>query len=611
MKTNGLKTLMASLVAIVICFTMLLGTTFAWFTDSVSSSNNIIASGLLDINTYWMEGGQDPTDEYNWIEFNGSPIFNYEKWEPGYVEAKHLKITNDGTLAFKYKLVIAPNGEVSDLADVIDVYYFPTATKLNAREEVENGVKVGTLADLITDPDGAAYGILLPVGTTPNDPEKEIVGSVSVSIAFKMQENASVEYQGKSIGTSFDINVYATQYNFEEDTFGNDYDNDSQYNTPSKWDGTLDTSWYNDTDTEFTLTTAQQLAGFAKLLDESEMISFFAGEQEEFRSIFYGKTIKLDRDFDLAGQECFEPIGSYRNDKFFDGTFDGQGHTISNLSQTTWALDNGYYYDDLGLGLFGAVQNATIKNLKIDNAFVSGENGLCGIVAATAFGDCTFENITITNSDVADYQYYAGGIVGWASGNQTYKGIVVDESNVIGGQWGDFANANGGIIGGASTSGTYHFEDCTIACRIDAVNDVVSAYQWYCYRNCGMIIGKIDDYVKDEVTNVVAENVTCENVTVIYNDWANYTYCEFAGTGYPYVRVQAGTSVDAYTNIRYGHPTDANGNIVVDDNHVHNDGEAHHELIEFDQLFGGPANQRYCYYGIAEHPGVTVVYNNK
>ena len=157
------------------------------------------------------------------------------------------------------------------------------------------------------------------------------------------------------------------------------------------------------------------------------------------------------------------------------------------------------------------------------------------------------------------------------------------------------------------------FEDCTIACRIDAVNDVVSAYQWYNYRNSGMLIGRVPQTITNgEVQTVkTPENVTCKNVTVIYDDWANYTYCEFAGTGYPYVRVQAGVSVDAYSNVRYGHPTDANGNTVVDDNHVHNAGEAHHELIAFDQLFGGPADHRYCYYGISEFEGVTVNYNNK
>ena len=115
----------------------------------------------------------------------------------------------------------------------------------------------------------------------------------------------------------------------------------------------------------------------------------------------------------------------------------------------------------------------------------------------------------------------------------------------------------------------------------------------------------------DAVTNATAPNLTCENVTVIYGEWANYHYCEFAGTGYPYVRCEAGISVDAYSNVRYGHPTDADGNTVVDDNHVHNDGEAHMELIVFDQLYGGPSGDRYCTYGCATHDGVTVIYNNK
>ncbi len=368
-------------------------------------------------------------------------------------------------------------------------------------------------------------------------------------------------------------------------------------NSPDTWDGEVDTTWYNETDTEFTLTSAEQFAGLAALVDGGNN--------------FEGKTIKLDKDIDLDSL-LFEPIGSYRNDSAFKGTFDGQGHTIKNLSQNTWELDNGYYYGDLGLGLFGLVEDATIKNLVMDGASISGENGLCGTVAAAAYGECAFDNITVKNSQVNDYQYYAGGVVGWASGTHTYKNINIEESTVIGSQWGDFGNCNGGIIGGAGTSGTYHFEDCTVACRIDATNDIVSAYQWYNYRNSGMLIGRVGPAtIVNEVTNVTADNVTCKNVTVIYGDWAKYTYCEFAGTGYPYVRVQAGVSVDAYSNVRYGHPTDANGNTVVDDNHVHNAGEAHHELIAFDQLFGGPADHRYCYYGVSEHTGVDVVYNNK
>ena len=331
-----------------------------------------------------------------------------------------------------------------------------------------------------------------------------------------------------------------------------------------------------------------------------------------------GNTVKLLADIDLYESDengeavCFRPIGNYRQDVAFTGTFDGQGHTIKNLNQNTWALDFGYYYGSgLGLGLFSCVENATIKNLKIDKANISGESALCGIVAATAYGDCTFENITVTNSNCADYQYYAGGIVGWASGNHKYINCNVDASTTVGGQWGDFANSNGGIIGGAGKSAEIYMKDCNVACRIDAVNDVVSTYHYYAYRCCGMLIGNTNSKQEiDGTPYAAAPNLTCENVTVTYGDWMNYHYCAFGDGKYAYVRVEDGVSVDAYVNIRYGHPTDANGNTVVDDNHAHNDGEDHHICLPFDQLLGGGPNGdgRSPVYGLPSFPGVTVVY---
>ena len=350
-----------------------------------------------------------------------------------------------------------------------------------------------------------------------------------------------------------------------------------------------------------------------------------------WNTTFEGQTIKLENDIDLLIMDdngdpiCFDPIGSYRFDKSFKGIFDGQGHTIKNLNQNTWALNNGYYYNDCGLGLFGAIEGvededgkitmAGVKNLTIDGAEISGESAICGTIAAVAH-NAIFENITIKNAKVADYQYYAGGIVGWASGAQTFINCKIDESTVVGGQWGDFGNCNGGVIGGCSSTATVFLKDCIIACRIDAVSDAVSSYQWFAYRNSGMIIGDSNHDDREEgenVGNATAPQLTCENVTVIYGDWANYTYCEFAGTRWPYVRVQAGTSSDVYYNVRYGHPTDANGNKVVDANHVHNEGEDHHLLIQFDQLYGGSVgdNARGCIYGTATHEGVTVIYNNK
>ena len=332
---------------------------------------------------------------------------------------------------------------------------------------------------------------------------------------------------------------------------------------------------------------------------------------------FAGKTVKLKEDIDLyeldenGEPKCFDPIGSYRFDESFKGVFDGQNHTIKNMNQNTWALNNGYHYNDCGMGLFGELEEATIKNLIIDEASISGESALCGIVAAVAYNS-TFENITVTNSRCADYQYYAGGIVGWLSGdNNNFIQCNVDASTVVGGQWGDFANSNGGVIGGASATAKIYMKDCNVACQIDAVNDVVSAYQYYAYRCCGMLIGNTNNTQDiNGTTYAAAPQLTCENVTVTYGDWMNYHYCEFAGTGFPYVRVEPGVSVDAYVNIRYGHPTDANGNTVVDDNHVHNDGEDHHLCLPFDQLLGGGpnGNGRNPVYGLASFDGVTVIY---
>ncbi len=587
-----------SFVAILLCMSLFMGTAYAWFTDTATSKDNVIKTGTLEAKMYFALGTEDP-EAATWVNAESTPIFNGDKWEPGYVEARHIRIENEGNLAFKYRIVIVPNGEYEPLAELIDVYFVDGATKLVDRAMLTEDYKVGTLNELIADSDGAAYGVLLPSGVTPREGTNEVSGSKDCTIALKLREDAGDEFQNKSIGESFEIKAIATQYSFESDSFGSDYD--ANIPETSKWNGESDTTWYNDTDTKFELSSAEQLAGFASLVD--------AG------NTFEGKTITLTNDMDLGlvnenGESiCFEPIGSYRNDQVFKGTFDGQGHTIKNLNQNTWALDNGYSYGDLGLGLFGAVENATIKNLNIDGAEISGESALCGTIAAVAGDGCSFDNITIKNANVADYQYYAGGIVGWASGKQNYTNCKIDASTSIAAQWGDFDNSIGGLIGGIGGSAEILIKDCEIACRIDAFNDVTSSYQWYAYRRAGMIVGNSGKTgtTEEGKTIAIAPQLTCENVTVIYGDWANYTYCEFAGTNWPYVRVQAGVSTSAYSNPRYGNPTDANGNKVVDDNHVHNEGEDHFVLCVFDQLYGG--GQGVC--GNPVHEGVTVIYNNK
>lgn len=108
---------------------------------------------------------------------------------------------------------------------------------------------------------------------------------------------------------------------------------------------------------------------------------------------FAGKTISIDRNIDLSGYN-FTPIGGVDKEAAFQGTFDGQGNTIAGLTQNGWEL--GYEYGETaGMGLFGWIGDATIKNVTIDAAEVSMEAVVMGTVAGYAAGDCTFENISV------------------------------------------------------------------------------------------------------------------------------------------------------------------------------------------------------------------------
>ena len=81
--TNLRKRYLSSIVSLVLCISMLIGTTFAWFTDNVTSGSNIIQSGNLDLEMYWTDD-LDSGEWYNVEDPNHNTIFGYENWEPGY-----------------------------------------------------------------------------------------------------------------------------------------------------------------------------------------------------------------------------------------------------------------------------------------------------------------------------------------------------------------------------------------------------------------------------------------------------------------------------------------------------------------------------------------------
>ena len=94
------RALLSSIVSLILCFTMLLSTTYAWFTDTVVSGNNIITAGNLDIELEYWNGTE-------WADVKAaSDILTNTLWEPGVTEVAYLRVANAGSLAFKYQLSI-------------------------------------------------------------------------------------------------------------------------------------------------------------------------------------------------------------------------------------------------------------------------------------------------------------------------------------------------------------------------------------------------------------------------------------------------------------------------------------------------------------------------
>ena len=98
------KSIFTSALSLLLCFAMLLGTTFAWFTDVATSEGNVIQTGKLDAEMYWSDELLDANSD-EWQNAANVAVFTYDNWEPRYTELKYIKVANAGSLNFKWKLI--------------------------------------------------------------------------------------------------------------------------------------------------------------------------------------------------------------------------------------------------------------------------------------------------------------------------------------------------------------------------------------------------------------------------------------------------------------------------------------------------------------------------
>lgn len=186
------RALLTSITALAMCVVMLVGTTFAWFTDTATANVNKIQAGNLDVD---IVDASDNSLEGQTLYFrdknNGTNIL----WEPGATfNLDTFKIVNKGNLAIKYEVKVTGIKGSAKLLEVIDF-----------------SVVGGTL-----NGDSVAIGTLMPKGQA-NDT------SAPITIQGKMKESANNDYQGLTLD-GIAITVYATQNTYEYDSNDNTYD---------------------------------------------------------------------------------------------------------------------------------------------------------------------------------------------------------------------------------------------------------------------------------------------------------------------------------------------------------------------------------------------------
>ena len=212
------------------------------------------------------------------------------------------------------------------------------------------------------------------------------------------------------------------------------------------WNGTtVNTNWYNDSATEFTIYDSADLAGLAELVN--------AGNN------FSGKTIKLGADIDLGGKE-WTPIGT--DSKPFNGTFDGAKEDNGNYTISNLYINKGFSNTVANsyVGLFGLTNSpAVIKNVDFENVDIQG--GLyVGTVVGYGFTGKEISNCHVSGKIEIDGWWYIGGIGGNGYVNKVDGcSVTGEEGSYIKGNDGSYV----GGIWGYRGEGNMTIPNCSVA----------------------------------------------------------------------------------------------------------------------------------------------------
>ena len=391
------RALLTSVMALVMCVVMLVGTTFAWFTDTASTGVNKIQAGNLDIElqyaTAWDGTTGAPTA---WADAEGQTLTFKTKdnratdkilWEPGCrYELPELRIVNKGNLALKYKITV--NGVTGD------------AKLLKA---IDFTAKMGTNDAILLD---SLEGTILPSGAAPTSAGEAVEVTAPITIKGVMKTTAGNEYQGLSID-GIGITVVATQYTYEYDSIDNLYDQDA--------DATIQVNSENIQD--YLDGKYGSIDGMTLVLAEGEYDELVLGKPSPYAASGTRFTCPHNDPTDNSGPVTFDSVEGYishMNAKPHHGDNTRSfSRTIRNLTIT-------------------AQEGVTVKGLKLisrtygDNAdpFVNGRSGYNVIVNAY---NLKFSNIVFTGKVEISSQFSNDVIIDGV----TFTGCTFETNNAV------------------------------------------------------------------------------------------------------------------------------------------------------------------------------------
>ena len=237
------RALLTSVTALAMCVVMLVGTTFAWFTDTASTGVNKIQAGNLKMEVTYKnaETLNNPlTDTKFEPVTKETPVFNNNAfWEPGHVEFAVLNVKNIGTLALKYKLGINIASETGSTNVYGNKFELSNYIKFAVIDGDQSNLGRDKLVAAATEKDNDVLSAgymkedhLVPVGKenpTSGDASEKIVTLVvwmPTNVGNEANYDAAV---AKAPVINLGINVAATQYTYEKDSFDETYDKNAQY----------------------------------------------------------------------------------------------------------------------------------------------------------------------------------------------------------------------------------------------------------------------------------------------------------------------------------------------------------------------------------------------